>query len=69
MATGFTVTSVNQTQDLRAGKLTEVVTAAFELDNEAGSGSATVDAVGDWRAALELAVATEAASMLAVLSM
>ena len=69
MAEGYTVTSVNQTQDLRAGKLTDVVTATFELDNEGGSGSATVEAVGEWQAALAGEVARQAAAMLAILSL
>lgn len=69
MADGYTVTSVNQSQDLANGRLRDVVTATFELANEAGSGTATVPMEGDWQGALEAEVARQAGAMLAVLSL
>lgn len=69
MADGFTVTSVNQSQDLANGRLQDVVTATFELDDEAGSGTATVPMTGDWQAALAAEVERQAAAMLAILAL
>lgn len=69
MAGGYTVTSVNQSQDLANGRLRDVVTATFELDNEAGSGTATVPMEGDWQAALAAEVDRQASSMIAILNL
>lgn len=69
MANGYTVTSVNQSQDLRSGRLTDVVTAIFELDNDAGDGSATVEMTGDWQTALTSELERQAQAMIAILSL
>ena len=69
MAAGYTVTSVNQSQDLANGRLQDTVTATFELDNEAGSGTATVPMVGDWQPELAAEIERQASAMLAILSL
>lgn len=70
MATGYSVTSVNQTQQLdSAGHLVDVVNVLFELDNGAGSGSVTVPLTADWETAAGDAVQKQAQSMLNLLSM
>lgn len=70
MANGYTVTSVNMTQQLdTGGRLVTVITAGFELDNDAGSGEVTVPASGDWQAAAAAAIEAEAGRMLAILNL
>ena len=69
MAAGYTVTSVNQSQEMSGGNLRDVVVVTFELDNEAGSGEIRVPLTGDWEAAAARAVAEKAASMLALLNL
>jgi hypothetical protein len=69
VADGYTVTSVNQSQDLAAGKLRDVVTATFELDNEAGSGTATVPMEGAWQEALAAELERQTSGMIAILSL
>ncbi len=57
MAEGFTVTSVNQVQEIGpANRLTDFVEVTFELDNDAGSGSVRVPLDANWEAAAEAAV-------------
>lgn len=70
MADGFTVTSVNQSQEISgSGNLVDVVIVLFELDNDAGSGEVRVPLAGDWQAAAEAAVREKAAAMQALLAL
>lgn len=70
MAQGFTVTSVNQSQELGpTGNLQDTVTVQFELDDNQGSGEVTVPLTADWAAAAEAAVQAQAAAMIALLNL
>lgn len=70
MANGFTVTSVNQSQEIAgAGNLQDVVVVQFELDNNAGSGEVRVPLTGDWEAAAVAAIQQKAAAMQALLNL
>lgn len=70
MAAGYQITGVTQQQEIGStGRLVDVVTVLFELDNEAGSGSVTVPLTDAWEAAAAAAVAAKAEAMLRLLSL
>lgn len=70
MAAGYTVTSVNQMQEVGgAGRLVDVVEVLFELDGDAGSGSIKVPLQEGWESAAAAAVAEKAEAMQRLLSL
>ena len=70
MATGFTVTSVNQASVLGAtGRLEDVVTITFELADGLGSGEVSVPLTADWQAVAEALVIERATAMRALLAL
>ncbi len=70
MAADFTVTSVNQSQEIGStGNLVDVVIITFELAGAAGSGEVRVPLADDWQAAAEAALREKTAAMLALLAL